>query len=268
MERRRLATVATGLQANLHSASLESSQITSTTMPRVSVVIPTFNRAGFVREAIESVLAQTFGDWELIVIDDGSTDDTASVVAAFGDPRIRYIRQENRGEGRARNAGLAVATGEWVSFLDSDDRMLPDNLAALIAVSDARPEIDVAYGWYFFMDHNGEPTPNRGAYRRWEAKEVILPPGVATRPCGPLMEGDIRPELLLEASMLIGPARIRRQRAVAIDGFRPLPHQAHWDFYLRLAETGCLFACCKQGVMMFRQHTGNVGMQLDKMLVG
>jgi glycosyltransferase involved in cell wall biosynthesis len=234
-------------------------------MPRVSVVIPTYNRASFVREAIDSVLAQTFTDFELIVIDDGSTDDTPAVLAPYGN-RIRYIRQENRGEGMARNAGLAVATGEWVSFLDSDDLMLPDNLSALVALVDARPEIDVAYGWYFFMDENGVPSPSRGGYRRWEADQVTFPPGIVMHPSGPLMNGDILADLLLEESMLVGTSLIRRDRVVAIGGFRPLRHQAHWDFYLRLAEAGCLFACCNRGVMFFRLHDGNVGMQFDKML--
>ncbi len=95
---------------------------------RFSVIIPTFNRAGVLAEAIDSVLAQSHPAHEIIVIDDGSTDATPVVLAQFGE-RITVIRQANAGVSSARNAGLAAATGEWVAFLDSDDVWLPERLA-------------------------------------------------------------------------------------------------------------------------------------------
>jgi glycosyltransferase involved in cell wall biosynthesis len=95
--------------------------------PSVSVVIPTFNRAHSVGKAIESVLAQTFQDFEVIVVDDGSKDDTSKVLAGFGDG-IRTISQENRGASAARNAGIRLARGKWVAFLDSDDEWHPTKL--------------------------------------------------------------------------------------------------------------------------------------------
>jgi glycosyltransferase involved in cell wall biosynthesis len=91
------------------------------TAPSVSVVIPTYNRARVIGSAIGSVLDQSFGDVEIIVVDDGSSDDSAAVLAAFGD-RIRLIRQPNRGVGAARNTGVRAATGNWIAFLDSDDQ--------------------------------------------------------------------------------------------------------------------------------------------------
>src|SRR5262249_29774449 len=97
--------------------------------PRVSVLIPTWNRARYLPIAIESVLAQSFEDLEVIVIDDGSTDDTSGALAAIRDPRVRTIRGEHRGISRALNAGLAAARGELVARLDSDDMWLPDLLA-------------------------------------------------------------------------------------------------------------------------------------------
>ena len=98
---------------------------------RVSVVIPTCNRAHFVRQAITSVLQQDYPDIELIVVDDGSRDGTAAVVSGFG-PDVRYLWQENRGVSAARNRGVAVSTGDLIAFLDSDDLWLPSKVSAQV----------------------------------------------------------------------------------------------------------------------------------------
>lgn len=96
-------------------------------MPEVSVIIPTYNRAKYVSQAIDSVLAQTYKDYEIIVVDDGSKDNTRQVLEAYKD-KIIYLYQENAGVSAARNAGIKAAKGEWMAFLDSDDRWLPDKL--------------------------------------------------------------------------------------------------------------------------------------------
>jgi glycosyltransferase involved in cell wall biosynthesis len=98
--------------------------------PSVSVIIPTYNRAHLVLRAIQSVLSQTFADFELIVVDDGSVDNRREAVARFDDPRIQYIRLErNRGLGAARNVDTDAARGEYIAFLDSDDEWLESKLA-------------------------------------------------------------------------------------------------------------------------------------------
>ena len=94
-----------------------------------SVIIPTYNRAGLIGKAIDSVLAQTFADWELLIIDDGSTDNTRQIVEAYTDRRVKYIYQENAERSAARNNGVAQAAGKYICFLDSDDYCLPDRLA-------------------------------------------------------------------------------------------------------------------------------------------
>lgn len=109
----------------------------------ISVIIPTYNRAGRIGEAIESVIAQTGRDWELIVIDDGSTDDTEEVVRSFGDDRIRYVRQENRGVSASRNVGIEKAKGELIAFLDSDDRWEPRKLEVQKEFFDSNPAVHV-----------------------------------------------------------------------------------------------------------------------------
>jgi glycosyltransferase involved in cell wall biosynthesis len=97
-------------------------------MVRVSVIIPLFNKAPYVQRALDSVTAQTFTDFELIVVDDGSTDEGPRIVEAYNDPRIRLVKQENAGPGAARNRGIADARGEFIAFLDADDEWFPDYL--------------------------------------------------------------------------------------------------------------------------------------------
>lgn len=94
----------------------------------ISIIIPTYNRAEYIRKAIESVLAQTYKDYEIIIVDDGSTDNTREILEPYMD-HIRYIYRENAGVSVARNSGIKAAKGEWIAFLDSDDRWLPHKLA-------------------------------------------------------------------------------------------------------------------------------------------
>jgi glycosyltransferase involved in cell wall biosynthesis len=113
-------------------------------MPRVSVVLPVHNRADVLPRAIESVIAQELSDFELIVVDDGSTDDSAALVDAFADERIRLIRLgNNRGGNVARNEGVRTAKSPLIAFLDSDDRYLPDKLSFVVAEFDRRPTLDL-----------------------------------------------------------------------------------------------------------------------------
>jgi Glycosyl transferase family 2 len=115
--------------------------------PAVSVILPTWNRAGVVGAAIRSVQAQQFADWELIVVDDGSTDDTSTVMAAFeDDPRICYIKLPHAGQCVARNHGLNVAKGSLIAYLDSDNLWYPGFLAAAVPIFANQPEVDCAYG--------------------------------------------------------------------------------------------------------------------------
>ncbi len=110
----------------------------------ISLVMPTFNRAHVLGRAVRSMLAQTHDDWELVIVDGASTDDTEAVVRAFGDPRIRLVRQpENTGHISGRNLGLDEARGEWLGMLDSDDELVPQALGMLMrALDEVDPELD------------------------------------------------------------------------------------------------------------------------------
>jgi glycosyltransferase involved in cell wall biosynthesis len=116
---------------------------------RVSVIIPLFNKAPYIERALQSVFAQTFRDFEIIVVDDGSTDGGAQIVERFDDSRIRLIKQENAGPGAARNRGLDEARGEYVAFLDADDEWLPEYLAESIRlIEESGPKAAAAVSGY------------------------------------------------------------------------------------------------------------------------
>lgn len=133
-------------------------------MARVSVIIPSYNRAHLIGETIESVLRQTFSDLELIVVDDGSTDNTAEIVRAYDGP-IRYVFQNNQGRSRARNAGYNLSQGEYVCFLDSDDVLAPQMLEQLVALLDSNDELGFAYSDYQFVDQSGALLPKPEVFR-------------------------------------------------------------------------------------------------------
>ena len=118
--------------------------------PKVSVIIPTFNRAQYIAAAIESVLNQTYKDFEIIVVDDGSNDNTREVLEAFMN-RIKYIYKKNAGTASARNVGIKNAQGEYIAFLDSDDLFLPKKLEIQVPILDKHPEIGFVYSDSFYF---------------------------------------------------------------------------------------------------------------------
>lgn len=196
-------------------------------MKSVSVVIPTYNYAQYLGEAIDSALAQTLPPLEVIVVDDGSTDDTPQVLAAYGD-RIRVLRQMNAGVAIARNSGIGAARGEYVAFLDADDVWLPRKLELQMARFDG----DVG------LVHCGV-----------EFGTTIQLPRV---------EGDVADALLLlEPDIIHGPGStvvVRKRVAEEIGGFDPsLPASEDWDFIYRVA-TRYRVAHVAEPLVRYRKH--------------
>lgn len=113
--------------------------------PIVSIVTPTFNRAHTLQSAIDSVLAQTYQKWELIIIDDGSADDTKELVEAIKDKRVKYLRTQNGGPSKARNYGIEQAEGKWIMYLDSDDELLPKCVETMLEWADKNPGTAFAF---------------------------------------------------------------------------------------------------------------------------
>jgi hypothetical protein len=203
--------------------------------PPVSVVVATYDGAPLLPEAVDSALAQTLAGVETIVVDDGSTDETAAVMARYGD-RVRYVRQENGGPSAARNTGLRAARGRYVAFLDHDDRWLPAKLSRQAAVLDAAPDVGfVNCGWWF-IDGDGARLPQEG----W--------PQGSDAPLSLLLVGN---PLLLSAVL------VRRDLAERIGGFdEALRGAEDWDFWLKVAFTGCRLGCVAEALLEYRVHPG------------
>jgi glycosyltransferase involved in cell wall biosynthesis len=129
-------------------------------MAKVSVIVPCYNGAATIGRALASVFAQSFIDYEVVVVNDGSTDDTAAVLARYGD-RIRVITQPNRGLSAARNAGVRASAGEYIAFLDDDDEWMPAKLAQCVAVLDEDPGCALVYTGALRVNLAGGPMPNQ-----------------------------------------------------------------------------------------------------------
>jgi glycosyltransferase involved in cell wall biosynthesis len=127
----------------------------SENMPKVSVIISTFNYGHFITRAVHSVLAQTFGDFELLVVDDGSEDNTRELVQQVHDQRLHYFWQHNQGPSAARNTGIRLARGEYLAFLDADDEWYPDKMQAQLEMICNQPQVGLVYGHCEYIDSQG-----------------------------------------------------------------------------------------------------------------
>jgi hypothetical protein len=199
----------------------------------VSVVIPTYNRAHTVLDAVWSVLTQRFRDLELIVVDDGSTDDTAARLAAVGDPRLQVIMGRHAGVSAARNLGVAKASGDLIAFLDSDDLWHPDKLACEVAFLTRHPEVDAV-----FTDlekrHGDQVFPSfmreTAVFSRRLAR-ARYPEGLVLEP------RQMRLCLLQEVPIKPSALTLRRAAFDAVGGFdETWSSSEDWEFLLRLAR--------------------------------
>ncbi|MHC4972713.1 MAG: glycosyltransferase family 2 protein [Planctomycetota bacterium] len=204
---------------------------------RVSVVIPTYNRARLVCEAIDSVLAQTFPGFELLLVDDGSTDGTAEVIRSrYGDePRLRYLAQENGGTAKARDHGLRHARGELVALLDSDDLWLPRHLESQVACLDAQADVDLV-----ICDARYEGGERTGTI--FGETSYRLPDSV---------------EALAKAAWALPGTMLMRADAARTLGFRSeFPYAEDTDFLWRLVLAGHRVRANPEVLTVYRHHDG------------
>lgn len=197
-------------------------------MPKVSVILPVYDGEKYLAEAIDSVLAQTFSDWELIIVNDGSTDGSGEIIDRYvkGDPRIRAFYQENSGQSSARNFGAQESTADYVAFIDQDDRFWPTKLQKTISFFERRPDYGMVYSDFDLIDRKG---------RVFTASTLTsgrppLPPG--THPKYSLLEF-----LRGDAFILPGASVIRRELFRSIGGFDPrLSGYEDDDLFLRIFQ--------------------------------
>ncbi len=203
---------------------------------RVAVLIPCYNNAPFLRAAIESVLAQTHPVHEIVVVDDGSTDDSAAIASSY--PQVRVIRQANQGVAAARNRALQEARAEFLVFHDADDRLLPAAIEIGLRALADRPECGFVYGFSRPIRADGSPLPSR-------MPEPVTGACYAT---------------LLAGSALVPPssALFRRSAVESAVGFRLATCPTDdYDFYLRIAQTFAIY-CHNEVVVEYRRHTSNL----------
>jgi glycosyltransferase involved in cell wall biosynthesis len=215
-------------------------------LPRVTAVIPTYNAAPFIRRTVESVLAQSYKDFELIVVDDGSSDATAGIVAGFGD-RVRLIIQPNRGVSAARNRAIAEARGDLIAFLDHDDIWYPEKLEQQVHLMDTRPEVGLVYANANFIDESDRRMWTYLARPRLHRGTVL---GPLFLDCFvPLLTVVVRAKLLAD----IGPFVTRW--SIAED----------YDLFLRAAEHSEL-DYVDQVLAGYRIHRGNLSRDFSRRL--
>jgi glycosyltransferase involved in cell wall biosynthesis len=196
-------------------------------VPSVSIIIPTYNRQEYVQEAIDSVLAQTYTDYEIIVVDDGSTDGTGEALQARYGSRIRYLWQENQGESVARNHGIELAQGEYIAFLDSDDLWLPSKLEQQVAYLEASQNVGMLFARAWLIDEHG-------------ARYGEDPHVTSRRTPRSLTIND-----LLMQNSVSGPSTvlIRREALANSGGFDPeIKYGEDWDLWLRVVQTAPIHA--------------------------
>jgi glycosyltransferase involved in cell wall biosynthesis len=208
------------------------------TLPQVSVVVPVYNQEGYIRECVESALGQDYEPLEVLVVDDGSTDRTSAILKSFG-PRIRYIRQENRGAAAALNHGLRLARGTLVGWLSGDDLYLPGKITAQVQAFQADPSLGLVYTDWVMIGASGQ-----------EVQTVRAPRPPAERFVRELLKGNFinGSSVLIKKQCLEKAGYFDETLAADVDG----------DMWFRLLKHGTRFGHVAQPLLKYRRHPSNL----------
>lgn len=216
-------------------------------MPTVTTIIPAYNAAAYIEQAVDSALAQRGVDHEVIVIDDGSTDNTWELLRKYGE-RIRAVRQANAGHVRSRNRAAQMARGDWLAFLDADDEWLPDKLASQLAVAEEQTGM-------VYTDRVNFGEIGRVAERQSDSI--------------PLFEGDTFERLLFNNFVTVSSVIIRKSWFDRLGGFDPeLLVCEDWDLWLRLTAEGGLVKLCPEPLTRYRWHASSMSNNQTRMCEG
>jgi len=216
--------------------------------PKVAVVIAAYNAERFIRKTLESVFAQSLESIEVIVVDDGSTDGTAAVLASFSDCRLSVIRQANGGVSAARNAGLAAAKAPYIFFLDADDVLVRDALTHMSSVLDRRPDRVACYAHHMRIaeDDTMLSSPADVVWKMLPAQDTLR-------------------QLIAKNFIVCGAICIRTEVARAVGGFNTaLKLGEDWEFWCRIAAYGDFAAMPDQVVLLYRQRFASANYRLRK----
>ncbi len=207
-------------------------------MPTISIIIPAYNAERTILETIESVQQQTFSDFEIIVINDGSTDKTLELLESIKDERLKIFSYKNGGPSKARNHGIKNANGEFIAFLDADDMWTPDKLELQLAALEKYPEAGVAYSWNYF---------------KYEKEEDYY------ADCDSFFEGNVYADLLIGNFLHNGSNPLIRKPAIDSIGFFDIKIKSceDWDFYLRLAAKWN-FVLVQKPQIIYRQSSNSI----------
>jgi glycosyltransferase involved in cell wall biosynthesis len=235
--------------------------------PQISIVVPAYNAERYLAATVDSVLCQTCPEWELVLVDDGSTDATPDIASAFAtrDARIRLVRQDNMGMAGARNSGFGRTNpaSQYIVFLDADDTWEPDALALLVSALEAQPSAVGAHGLYRSMDALGRtdaaPPDEATSWGRpgiQEGRVVCWSPDRPTTLANLVVENCIATP---------GQVLIRRLALAQAGGFDSRADlAADWDMWLRLALIGD-FAYVATPILRYRRHSGNASRRAGAM---
>ena len=211
--------------------------------PFVSVIIPSYNRANYIGKAVESVLDQTFQDLEIIVVDDGSTDDTLNSLAVYKN-HVRLLQQTNQGRSGARNTGVTAARGSVIAFLDSDDIWLPEKLERQLEFFGNNPNIGLVHTWSNVIDERGDLRA-RDTRRRMRLYRRAM------------RRGYTYTGMSQECVLFLSTVAIRRECWEKIGSFdSEMPAFEDWDWYLRVARITTI-ATIPDSLVLYRIHDGN-----------
>lgn len=226
---------------SLHS---HANELTGSITPSVSIIIPTYNVERFIRDTIESILAQTYRDFEIIVVDDGSNDRTCEIVSAYGPP-VRLIPQANAGVCAARNRGIEEAAGQFICLMDHDDYWFPDKLARQVEVMHAHADCGVVFSSFIRWHPNAT-----GEFSPPESFEVTAIPDEIDSD----FSGWIYHQFLIDCWMLTSTAMFRRNVFEKCGRFdEGLPYSEDWDLWLRVSREFA-FVKLKRPNTLYRQH--------------